>query len=312
MAIFEKLVQSFSDKKSVEQQFPIPKNDTEGVPPILRYNMTRDMPIVKSFSSRAYLIFPSVQSYDIFKQTTKNDGVDSAGMGVPLLQAIPPVVSTWRSTGPLLVIHKYIVLPRSEPAPYSKFEIVFQDNNFNVYKIPFCEITWQYSGLHSRRFDFKFTDPNIRAPCYFESQITAFDKKGVTEGCAISWKISRVPFMVGKLKISGDVPTLPGYEEASNEKRSSAAKDAPTSKVTQVSAYYTKRFQDEVPKMTSRRADLIIGEFGDITNLGITGVSMYSQIFACQALLIHFLEHIRHENSHHKTTRKQRRAAKHW
>lgn len=311
MAIFEKLVQSFSDKKSIEQQFPIPKNDTEGVPPILRYNMTRDMPIVKSITSNSYLIFPSVQSFDIFKRSKKEDGVDGNGMGVPLLQAIPPVNSMWHSNGPLLVIYHYIVLPRSAPPPYSKYEIVIQDDTHNVYKIPFCEVSWQYSGLRNRRFDFHFTDPNIRAPCYFESQITASDKKGATEGCNISWDISRIPFLVGKLKITGEAPALPAYEEASNEKNLGTSTRS-SSKVSQVSAYYTKRFQDEVPKITSRRADLIIGEYGDITNLGITGVSLYSQIFACQALLIHFLEHIRHENSHHKTTRRQRKAAKHW
>lgn len=48
---------------------------------------------------------------------------------------------------------------------------------------------------------------------------------------------------------------------------------------------------------------MIIGELNNSHSLGITNVSIYTEIFACHALMIHELEHTRNNKSEKRNRR---------
>ncbi|KTB02636.1 Uncharacterized protein AO441_003542 [Nakaseomyces glabratus] len=300
MPLFEKLIYSFSEKKTIPQQFPILLNNDQTLPPLVTYNMTRVMPIVRKLASRSFMIFPSVQSYDIFKQK-KGDSIDPEGMGIPLFEAVPSLLPTYIDGRPLLKISKFVLLPRDAPAPSSQYEIITQDDNYNLFKIPFCEVYYKLTGVASRRYEFQFSNPEILSPNYIQSEAFSYSHRGTAEGFDLNWDISRIPFLVGKLVITVKQDTPPTYQNAvKGEKKQ---KPSSYNYKTKTCAYYTKRFQDEVPKLISRRADLIIGELNNSHSLGITNVSIYTEIFACHALMIHELEHTRNNKSEKRNRR---------
>ncbi|KAL3236663.1 uncharacterized protein RNJ42_01757 [Nakaseomyces bracarensis] len=65
--------------------------------------------------------------------------------------------------------------------------------------------------------------------------------------------------------------------------------------------YYTKMFESGYFKKILREVDLVIGEWNNNDTLSIDNVPEYSQLFACQTMLIKYLHHIKFENDQNRT-----------
>lgn len=78
--------------------------------PISSYTV-RELPIVSTFLQPGVLIFPSLQSLDVYTEKNlledETEKYRSQGLGVPLLQTSTPMLSIFKINSPLMVIYRY-------------------------------------------------------------------------------------------------------------------------------------------------------------------------------------------------------------
>lgn len=299
---------------SLRTLFPIEKDfEIDGdkkLPEPFQVNRKRNMPIVKCFGTDGYFLFPSENSYDVYKQNNKEIGrLDGEGVGIPLLHISLEFPSLGNAVGnaPSLMVWKYVLIPAGEAPPYIYHEVVREGSKWCLYRVPFCEIYRKWSFNHR---EYRFTFPYDKFPttnCTLKRTVANRDLYTYVGDVSLRWHVP-MPCLIDTdhytLQILDDsVPNL--LDDSATAKRK---KRLNTRRKPIEIARYTRNDRDFMPHQTSKRANLYVGEWSNTAAYGIAEVPWTTQMLACHGLLIHYIEHQRREGE----TAKRRQGQKPW
>lgn len=257
------------------------------------------------------------------------------GLGIPLFESVYQKSIYSLENTPFLVIYKYIILPRGEPEPYKEYDVIEESKTHILYRIPFCTVDRikQKRCKHKYLMYFNTMHHSVEIDTrYIPSETVTASYKGKLDGRRFKWSLKTVPFYRGKLTIdikdieqeenqssdvdvvSMDMPVSTGDSYNQNEEEEDAMFGSHVAKSTLIEpsdddkfegklcGYYTKLFESGYFKKIAREVDLVIGEWNDKNSLGIQeDVPEYTQLFACQTLLLKYLHFIKTENDQNRT-----------
>lgn len=286
-------MRGFSSQNSTDDNYKIEKTQRKTIPERLHFNRERNMPIASIFGTRGYFVFSSEQSYDKFKQTNFNISVlDAEGVGVPLFHIIQSynVLGRFTRSSPDFYVYKYILRRVQDPPLYSECKVICEDKVFRLCKVLCCEI-YASQGFFETKYDFFFpskTHPVKKHQVIRQSSMR--DLYSTLDGMRFRWHVKfysdhfRLMYLDENLSLSNG-----GQKERQEQnQRKMKAPDF-------IIGHYTRTFSDVLPRATSKRSNLIIGEQSRPDSLGITSVPELTEEFACQGALIHYLLHIERE-----------------
>lgn len=262
-----------------------------------RINRRRNMPVVKAFGEFGYYLFPSENSYDQFKA---NDGklerLDSDGMGVPLLQIRPrlPSVGSFVGQSPIFIVYKFVLADAQGPPLAVEHEVVAQNAELRLCRVPFCEI-YRNKSFKSTEYRLIFPFGNgTTCNCIMKRSFAVRDLYSAIGEVGLRWSVGDVIFGYKDhytLQILDDcVPNLLDDSALKDKKKAMKRYRKPKNIVI---GHYTRTYRDVMPHKYSKRANLYIGERSDQVTYGIENVPWATQLLACQGLLIQYIEHER-------------------
>ncbi|QLL35108.1 hypothetical protein HG536_0H04840 [Torulaspora globosa] len=281
----------------IEKEFELDNTVDENIPWPFEVNRKRNMPIAKFLGTDGYFLFPSENSYDVYKQNNNEIGrLDAEGVGIPLLHISLefPTLGNAVGNSPSLMVWKYILLHAGEAPPPIDHKVVRCGSKWTLYKVPFCEIYRKWSFNYR---EYRFTFPYDRFPMTnltLKRTVANRDLYTYMGEVSLRWHVP-MPFLVDTdhytLQILDDsVPNLLDDSVTTNRK-----KRLKTDRKFIEIARYTREDRDMMPHRTSKRANLYIGEWSSTTAYGIAEVPWTTQVLACHGLLIHYIEHQRRE-----------------
>lgn len=290
-----------------EDQFSVDCNNESAVEPQFQINRRRNMPIVKRLGQVGYYVFPSENSYDKFKANGEKFGhLDAEGMGLPLLhmETGTPSFGMVAGCSSVFMIFKFLLFSAKSPPPAIQHELVAQDGQFCLYKVPFCEI-YRNGLFQSMSAEYRLVFPFENGPGYNCTMKRSFmnrDMYSFVGDTNLRWHVS-ASILYNRdhytLQILDDcVPNL--LDDPDLQKKKKAMKKGKKPKNV-VIGHYTRTFRDSLPHHYSKRANLYIGERADSSLYGIEGVPWTSQVLACQGLVIQFAEHMRRRSKNNSS-----------
>lgn len=286
-----------------EQKFKIGKiADEKRIPEHFQVNRQRNMPIAKFFGKRGYFLFPSENSYDVYKQNNNDIGQLSAeGVGIPLLHISVEFTSLGSIVGnsPVYMVWKWVLVPADGPPPAVQHEMVAQNGGWCLYKIPFCEI---YRNKAFRETEYRLVfpyDSSATRTCMMKRSFTNRDLYTYVDEVSLRW---HVPMSI---VVNRDHYTLQILDDNA---RNLLDDPATTKRKKQLKSnrsgvdigHYTRTYRDSMPHRNSKRANLFIGERSESITYGIADVPWTTQFLACQGLLIQYIEHQRRQDGNEK------------
>lgn len=291
-----------------EKQFDVDKVVDEKFPEQFQVNRQRNMPVAKFFAHRGYYLFPSENSYDVFKQNGNEIMVrDAQGVGVPLLHITEefPSLGKWAGNAPEYMVYRYILVPSTGPPLAVPHEIVVQGPELSVCKVPFCEIyhKWQFKDTEYR-FGFPYEQVTT-ASCMVKRSFANRDLYTYVGDVSLRWHVQAAIVSNTdhyKLQLLDDsMPNL--LDDSATAKRKKQLRK--TRNPAEI-AHYTRTYRDTMPHRNSKRANLYIGERSTNVSYGIVDVPWTTLVLACQGLLIHYIEHERREEREKNRKRNRR------
>ncbi|QLQ82231.1 hypothetical protein HG537_0G04860 [Torulaspora globosa] len=264
-----------------------------------KVNRKRNMPIVKYWGTEGYFMFPSENSYDVYRQNGNEVGrLEGDGVGIPLLHICFEFPTLGNSVGnsPSLMVWKYVLVAVGEGPPLIYHEIVKQGSKWWLYRVPFCEIYRHWSFNHR---EYRFTFPYDKFPttnCTLKRTVANRDLYTYMGETSMRWHVP-MPLLIDTDQytlqiLDQSVPNL--LDDSTTAKHKRRLK---TDRKSIEIARYTRADRDFMPHRTSKRANLHVGEWSNAVAYGIQEVPWTTQVLACQGLLIHYIEHQRRESS---------------
>ncbi|CCD24293.1 uncharacterized protein NDAI_0C06340 [Naumovozyma dairenensis CBS 421] len=289
---------------------------TDGtVPKQFHISTQRSMPVVKVFGSFGYIMFSSKQSYDRFKVSPKTEfnDYDYDGVGIPLLQIVRdedlrlPFSSKEAS---VFKIYKFEIKSVKEPPPYDKKAVLIENNGrFKLYKVPFCQI-YKKSSFTNVEYVFRFMNGPIGKTKYgtihrreFRDLYTKLDDK-----INFRWHIDYNPIMTNDhyiLELLDEIEV--SLLDSDIVKREKKKLENSHKCHNHIMGHYTKQTGDLFPGILCKEGELIMGELlENVGKYGITDVPWLTQVFACQSLLLHYLDHDKEKEKKGKSRNRHR------
>ncbi|CAB4253048.1 similar to Saccharomyces cerevisiae YMR316W DIA1 Protein of unknown function, involved in invasive and pseudohyphal growth [Maudiozyma barnettii] len=290
-----------------DRRLRIEKRNDKSIPEFLHFNTERHMPIVDIPARRGYLIFPSVQSFDKFKTNRSRDidNIDENGMGIPLFLIERQLLThgmTMIDTELTYKIFKYEIKKIDDVPPYGDFEIIAQNTNFKVYKYVYCKI-YKASKLSQIALQFVFNDDKENSS-YMVHKREFRDMDTSVMNVSFRWHVRYSPLENDHYKLAllnpREISLMDSPSVRAQKKKENLTKIDP---YVTVIGHYTSEDDDILPHIIEKDADFFIGEQGSVANLGISNVPKLTQIFACQALVLHVIERQK-ENRRRRNTQR--------
>lgn len=275
---------SSSNKMNVTNKITILNN--KAVPEILQCHRTRTMIIANVFRSNGFYLFPSKNSFDIFKKE-KTPKLNEEGVGIPLLH----FERLDRLLGTKFEIFKYEIRSSNEPPPYGDYKIVDQDERYKIYKYSYCKIEKtkplsMTNGSYPCTFDFLDNTSITLAPVN-----STRDADSTYMGYSFRWHIDFFDIFEYSLIY------LPATEKwmQSNIRERKNKSFFGISKVDYSSdiilATISSRKCDILPRRVNKMAKIVVGENSNNTDyFGIKNVPDMTLKFAVQALYLFELQ----------------------
>lgn len=289
MGIFKKFAANYFD----DTRLKCTLSQEPHIPPSLRFNRERSMPIMKLKKQRGYFMFPSLQSYEKFRSNGDDVSLNQDGMGVPLFYFehtnYNPLDVGLISEATLYKIHIFTIQDSNIPPPYDHEEIIAIGEKYTIYQSLFCTISRK---VDLTRISYTLSFQGHENEPYTMIHRPEFrDLDTMIDGFVLRWHVTYNPVIdndhYGLRLLYNDEKSL--FD--SNANFETVTKPVPESQRKKVSvAHYTSEDSDNVKIITYKMADVTIGEKGSPNAFGITNVPMLTKILACQALLIHRIE----------------------
>lgn len=297
------MVNAFKTFFQDEKSFHVKCNTSEKVEPQFRFNRQRNMPIAKFRGVMGYYIFPSENSFDQFKQSQfEHCSLNAEGVGLPLLHIHITFNVLGKITGnkPCYLVHRFLLRRLDEPPPTGQYEVVAQNHEFCLLKMPFCEI-YRRSGIKETEYKLSFpfgpdfTDSYLMKRSFINRNLYTFmGDSDLRWHVHCAFPINRDHY---RLEILGNyTPSLLDDSAAKNEKKKLRRAKEDKKPGRTIIAHYTRTYRDFFPHKVAKRSNLFIGEHSQVISYGIQDVPWTTQVIACQALLIQYIEHARREN----------------
>ncbi|QLG74437.1 hypothetical protein HG535_0G03200 [Zygotorulaspora mrakii] len=280
------------DKLQGDEKFRIDlsKNVTH---PAFQYNRERCLPISQIFGHRGFFLFPSENSYDIFKNTKFNYGLlEPGGVGIPLFHIRKCYhLMSFSGRSPVFIIYKNIILHEKENVPFAKYNVIRKENGLVLYEVPYCEI-YRRMGLLNKEYNLVFSFDGITTRQLLMIR-RSYNRDLFTNinDTNLRWHVSYSPLKSDQFRLAILEDGAPSLLDDSETRRRKKSSDSSSGKrENRVIAHFTRRHKDYLPKIISKESNLIIGEWSDSPSYGISSIPWDTQALSCQALLIHYLE----------------------
>ncbi|CCF60048.1 hypothetical protein KAFR_0I02690 [Kazachstania africana CBS 2517] len=254
-----KVVRSLLD----DERLHVTITDDKTVPEFLHFKNERKMPIARVDSSPGFFVFPSVQSFDVFKA---NDGdlnrieLDSNGVGIPLFHFV-------RKLGLDLSYDIYVYELRSvdDAPPYAAHQLFHSTSEFKIYRSLYGTISL---NIKLGTMDYEFHGDNEPFVMSHMKKFRDLDTKIL--GSDFTWHVTFNPVLRSD-----------HYKLLLQDDRESKF----------VAAHYTSENSDllSIISTVTKTADIIVGDDSN-GSFGIYDVSHMTKLIVCQGLLIHQLE----------------------
>lgn len=271
------------------------------IPPSLRFNNQRSMPIMKLKNQRGYFMFTSLQSYEKFKSNGYEVCLNQDGVGIPLFYFEHTNYNVLDagliSEAQLYKIHILTIQDSNIPPPFEYEEVIAIGKKYTIYQSLFCTISKKVD-LTRISYNLTFSDPEYE-PCTMIHRPEFRDLDTMIDGYVLRWHVAYNPVIgndhYGLSLLHSDEKSLfdskVDFKQVPEEKGKKITKPIPESQRMKISvAHYTSEDSDNVKIISYKMADVTIGESGSLNAFGITNVPMLTKILACQTLLIHRIE----------------------
>lgn len=298
MGLFRKFAANYFD----DNRLNCTLSQNPRIPPFLRFNRQRSMPIMKLKNQRGYYMFPSIQSYEKFRSNGDDISLNQDGVGVPLFYFertnYNPLDVGIVSEANLYKIHIFTIQDSNVPPPFDHEDVIAIGKKFTIYQSLFCtisrEVTWN-------RITYKLSFRGYEDEPYLMVHRPEFrDLDTKIDGFVLRWHVAFNPVIdndhYGLRLLYNDEKSLfdsmtkskPNVDEKG---RSVITKPIPESQKMKISvAHYTSEDSDDIKIISYKMADVTIGENGSPNAFGIKNVPMLTKILACETLLIHRIE----------------------
>lgn len=285
----------------------------------LRFNKVRQMPIIKWNNERGYYMFPSLQSYDYFKNNGKQIRLNEDGVGIPLLYFQHPQDTTYNPDDPSeeikFQIYIFVMQRAADPPPFEYESIEASNEYFKLYKCLFCTISRTVKWLKNI---YKMTIRETKEiPYYFISKGSRLDV--MMDDFIIRWedtynffrdtgyKSQILPLDQKSLFDSADdfkTNTPYSNRDMIRKKRTEKQKELPEPMIYPFDTHNIKEvdtkngFKRFIGRYTlegaggfsSKMAIVYVGEYGPLDSFGICNIPFMTKLLACQAFLLHRIE----------------------
>ena len=292
--------------------------DDCNVPSELRFNKVRQMPITKQPYENSYYMFPSIQSYNAFKNNQMDFCLNKEGVGIPLFKFEVCWHMEHNPYNPSELIRykvfHYVLKSTAEPPPFSYESIVKSNDTFSVYKCLFCTISKRVKWF-SDVYRMAIQETPER-PYHIISKYSKLDV--LMDDYIIRWqdtynifrdtgfKAQILPIETKSLFDSArEFKTFtPYYNQALiKKKHSDKEKNFNEPRVYPFDTYGTKQLKEKPLEhfigryttegaggFSSKVAIAYIGEYGSLNSFGIINIPFETKLLACQALLLNRIE----------------------
>ncbi|KOG98124.1 uncharacterized protein DI49_3167 [Saccharomyces eubayanus] len=276
-------------KLTDENHYKIEKTRRKQIPEPLHFNRERNLPIATIFGKRGFFVFPSVQSYDMFKRTNFNLSVlDADGVGVPLFHIVQNynIIGQIVGKSPNFTIFKYVLQRAQDPPLYTKSKVICEDKAFRLCKIPFCEIYSQLS-FRDTKYEFFYPSRSQSVNNYQMVRQNNFrDLDVCLNGMNFCWHVKVLSDHYRLMYLDENTPSDSQTNKQKQTQRKIVSPDF-------VVGHYKRDFSNILPRSVAKSSNLIIGENSRADCLGISSVPELTEMLACQGALVEYLEHIR-------------------
>lgn len=279
---------------------------TKKVPEQFRFKSERTLPMVRFWNRRGIFLFSSRQSLDKFKAEGSSFGfapTNKEGVGIPLFHIVRELLDLV----PTFNIYKYEIVSVNDPPVYStEAELISDNGNFKLYKIPFCKINMTVD-LTRIQYNFHFfsTPVDKQADTSLIKQPNFRDMDTEIDSYIMRWHINYTPILTNSHYtlelLPANMTSL--YDNKSLTVRNNMMGEPVYDKF--VVGHLTSDTSDLLPKTTSKVAKLIVGET-KINSFGISDIPWNTQVLACQSLLIHYIDEIKERETSRKKKRRNR------
>ncbi|SMN21384.1 similar to Saccharomyces cerevisiae YMR316W DIA1 Protein of unknown function, involved in invasive and pseudohyphal growth [Maudiozyma saulgeensis] len=286
-------------KKTVlkDDRLRIEKTTAKNIPDFLHFSSERHLPIAQISGDTSRVIFPSVQSYDVFKTFKKLDPSflkDNNGVGIPLfrIRSVEWNQRNFKEMNKELVyqIFSYELRSVDEVPPYMDGEVVLNVKDVKLYKCLYCDV-YKANSSGGTTYFLEFKDDSLgEIPMIHRFQYRDMDTN--LYNWNFRWHVKFSPIIENdhyKLGyLNPDTVSLLDTKEIVKDKK--LLKIPKTERFKLIFGHYTSEDSDFFPSSIIKVADFTIGEKEVVPSLGVRDVPVVTKIFACQCLLIHIIE----------------------
>ncbi|EDO15288.1 hypothetical protein Kpol_449p3 [Vanderwaltozyma polyspora DSM 70294] len=297
------LISKALNKSSIERKYKVLNTTSNDIPTCYHFSRRRNLIIGKVLKSEGYYAFSSIQSFEKYKNCTNRNELDPSGVGVPLLHIVSRREGLFDSAVKSSIgiglgikkmsftIYIYDLKSRSDPPPYSRFEIINQSETHTLYKTPFCQVSCDKLGS-TKEYQFDYLHSINTDPISMTRDLISENYISNITGQKLKWnrKLTLLSLFLEDSKYE-----LLLLDDIKNRPISSN----PKPKI----AYYNKDFADSFYGSIKRSADIFVGEQTDVDSFGIVGVPALTIEITCEALIIHYVEHHRKLESRRRSLR---------
>lgn len=285
----------------------------------LRFNKVRQMPIIKWNNERGYYMFPSLQSYDYFKNNGKELCLNEDGVGIPLFYFEHCQNKTLNPDNPSekinFQIYIFVMQRAADPPPFEYESIEISNEYFKLYKCLYAIVSrtdkwfksiFKMTLREARERPYNFVLRNSKLDVMMDDYVIRWeDTNNIFKDTG--YKSYVLPVDEKSLFDSADdfkSDTPYSNRELILKKRTEKEKEAPepmiypfdTHAVKEVSTKKnSKRFigrytLEGAGGFSCKLAIVYVGEYGPLNSFGICNIPPMTKLLACQALLLHRIE----------------------
>ncbi|CAL9737270.1 protein Dia1p [Monosporozyma servazzii] len=286
---------------------------------ILRFNKVRQMPIIKWNNKIGYYMFPSLQSYDYFKNNDKEIILNEDGVGIPLFYFEPCQYTTYNADNASEKINYqlyiFVMQRADDPPPFEYESIEVSNEYFKLYKCLYAIISktvkwfktiFKMTLREARERPYHFIYKNYKLDVMMDDYVIRWaDTYNMFKDTG--YKSYVVPLDQKSLFDSADdfkSDTPYSNRELILKKRRETEKEAPepmiypfdTHDVKEVSTIkdsknFIGRYTLEgAGGFSNKMAIVYVGEYGPLNSFGICNIPSTTKLLACQAFLLHRIE----------------------
>lgn len=292
--------------------------DDHNIPSELRFNKVRQMPIIRQTMGSDVYMFPSIQSYDAYKNNNKEFCLNEDGVGIPLFKFEVCKFTEYNpdnsSEKIRYKIYIYILKGILEPPPFDYECIIKSNDKFNIYKCLFCTISkklkwfsiiYNMSIKESTEKVYYIIFKGLKLDVLMDDYIIRWNNThSILRN--IEFKARILPIETKSLFDSAKEfkTSTPYYNQALIKKKRDNTDNYVTEPqvypfdthgtkvlLTEPRKHFIGRYTTDVAGRFSNKVAIVyIGEYGSLNSFGIINIPFTTKLLACQALLLHRIE----------------------